>query len=411
VLSVNLAVARNNAEEKRKDAEREADKAKKARDFLVSIFRISETDVHMTARQILNVAEQRIPLEFAEQPEVRADLLATIEDINRTLGRTIPAAMILEARGPVQLLSAQWVNNKPVAPQALLFPEDRLTLAADAEVKLVFLSDLHQEQLKSSRKVILGRKGCEPADAVTERTQDILMTFVRLPKGTFYMGWDGQKKGTKTEIKEDFEIAVHTVTQGQWQAVMGNNPSHFSRKGNGKDSVLDISDEELKLFPVESVSWDNAQEFIKKLSEKERGRGFLYRLPTEAEWEYACRGGATSEEECSYHFYFAKPTNDLSSEQANFNGNNPFGKAPKGKFLGRPTRVGAYPPNKLGLCDMHGNVWQWCANPFQGDSDRVYRGGCWRGIGTVCQAASRSGEAPGTWYYDRGFRLVRVPVR
>ena len=126
--------------------------------------------------------------------------------------------------------------------------------------------------------------------------------------------------------------------------------------------VKDISDEELKLFPVERVSWDDAQEFIKKLNEKKRGSGWLYRLPTEAEWEYACRGGATSEEECSYHFYFDKPTNDLSSEQANFNGNYPFGKAPKGKYLGRPTRVGAYPPNKLGLCDMHGNVWQWCAD-------------------------------------------------
>jgi hypothetical protein len=71
----------------------------------------------------------------------------------------------------------------------------------------------------------------------------------------------------------------------------------------------DSAGRELKLFPVESVSWDDAQEFIKKLNEKERGRGYLYRLPTEAEWEYACRGGAASEEECSYHFYFATPTN------------------------------------------------------------------------------------------------------
>ena len=70
----------------------------------------------------------------------------------------------------------------------------------------------------------------------------------------------------------------------------------------------------MKQFPVESVSWDDVQEFIKKLNEKEKGKGYLYRLPSEAEWEYACRGGATSEEECSYHFYFAKPTNDLSSK-------------------------------------------------------------------------------------------------
>ena len=177
--------------------------------------------------------------------------------------------------------------------------------------------------------------------------------------------------------------------------------------------VKDISDEELKLFPVESVSWDDAQEFLQKLNEKERGRGYLYRLPTEAEWEYACRGGATSEAECSYHFFVDKPTDDLSSNQANFNGENPFGNAPKGPYLGRPTRVGAYPPNKLGLCDMHGNVWQWCNDLFvPGGSDRVIRGGSWNSIGSGCRAAARNGYAP----TDRnsivfGFRLARVPVR
>ena len=169
-----------------------------------------------------------------------------------------------------------------------------------------------------------------------------------------------EQAGKKTEIKEAFEIAVHTVTQGQWQAVMGNNPSYFSRKGGGKGKVKDIKDEDLKHFPVENVSWNDVQEFIKKLNEKEKGSGYVYRLPSEAEWEYACRGGATSEEECSYHFYFATPTNDLSSKQANFDGHYPFGKGEKGPYLGRTTKVGSYPPNKLGLYDMHGNVSQWC---------------------------------------------------
>ena len=160
---------------------------------------------------------------------------------------------------------------------------------------------------------------------------------------------------------------------------------------------------------MENVSWDDAQEFIKKLNEKEVGRGYLYRLPTEAEWEYACRGGATSEEECSYHFYFDKPTNDLSSSKANFNGNEPFGKAPKGPWLMRPTRVGAYPSNKLGLCDMHGNVWQW-TDTAQG-SGRVDRGGSWRDNSRGCRAADRFGLPPTVRNMNLGFRLARVPVR
>ena len=232
------------------------------------------------------------------------------------------------------------------------------------------------------------------------------MKFVRLPAGTFYMGWDGEKKGTKTAIKEDFEIAIHTVTQGQWQELMGNNPSHFARAGGGKAQVKDIADADLKQFPVEQVTWDNCQQFIKVLNERERANTWTYRLPNEAEWEYACRGGATSEKECSYHFYFDQPTNQITSHLANFNG---FDQVPdpslKGPSLGRPTKVGAYKPNRLGLHDMHANVCQWCADLVDG-SFRVYRGGCWAEDVLHCRATSRekfSGSGSGV-----GFRLVRV---
>jgi formylglycine-generating enzyme required for sulfatase activity len=237
------------------------------------------------------------------------------------------------------------------------------------------------------------------------------MKFVPLPKATFYMGWNGQKDSTKkTDIKEDFEIAIHTVTQGQWQDVMGKNPSWFSRDGKGKDKVKDIKDEDLKHFPVEMVSWNEAQEFIKKLNEKEKGSGYEYRLPTSAEWEYACRGGATSEEECSYHFYFAKPTNDLSSTQANFNGNSPFGKGEKGPHLGRTTKVGSYAPNKLGLYDMHGNVWQWCEDLYDSeDSARVIRGGGGDNDGFGCHARYVGWRDPTVQRRYLGFRLARVP--
>src|SRR5262249_24164407 len=162
-----------------------------------------------------------------------------------------------------------------------LYLDDRLTLTADAQVQLVILSDLHKERLKPGREATIDFTGCQPADAVLERDSSILMTFVSLPKGSFYRGWSVTRDSFwKTEIKEDFAIAEHPVTQGQWQAVMGNNPSWFSRKGNSRGHVVDISDEELKLFPVEMVSWHDIEDFLKKLNTKERRHGYLYRLPT-----------------------------------------------------------------------------------------------------------------------------------
>ena len=240
------------------------------------------------------------------------------------------------------------------------------------------------------------------------------MKFVPLPKGTFYMGWNGEKgSAKKTEIKEDFEIAIHTVTQGQWQEVMGKNPSYFSRDGEGKDKVKDIKDEDLKQFPVETVSWDDAQEFIKKLNEKEKGSGYLYRLPSEAEWEYACRGGATSEEECSYHFYFDKPTNDLSSKQANFNGNYPFGKADKGPYLGRHDESGLVCAEQVGAVR---HAWQRVAmvrGPVRSEGLGPGVPGRRLGQRRPGTAGRRTAAGSRRSYRDRilGFRLARVPVR
>lgn len=413
-FNTRLTDERNVALGKKLLAEQEGANAKAVRDFLVSIFKKAERDVagaNVTVGQLLQEAETRIPDEFKDQAELRGELDKAISEVKRGIARRTPQAMILEVRGEVQLQSASGATRAAVA-QALVNLDDRLTLAQDAQVQLVFLLDLHKERLKAGREVTVATKGCEPADAVLERDPSVLMTFVRLPKGTFYMGWNGTKgSARKTAIKEDFEIAVHDVTQGQWEAVMGkdNNRSAFSRLGGSRLDLLDVSDEELKLFPVETVSWDDAQAFIRKLNDQERGSGYLYRLPTEAEWEYACRGGASSEEECSYHFYVDQPTNDLSAEQANFNGNYPFGKAPWRPHLKRPTRVGAYPSNKLGLCDMHGNVCQWCQDLLtpQG-SRRVIRGGCWLFTAELCQASKRGGPEPANRNNTLGLRLARV---
>jgi formylglycine-generating enzyme required for sulfatase activity len=236
------------------------------------------------------------------------------------------------------------------------------------------------------------------------------MKFVKVPKGTFWMGGGSVGPPTKrVEITEDFELAAYTVTQEEWQAVMGNNPSYFSRQGKGKDRVKDIADADLKRFPVETVSWNDVQEFLKKLNEQQKGKSRLYRLPTEMEWEYACRGASSSKEECFFDFYFDKPTNDLSSTQANFRGGFPAGKGAIGPTLDRPTKLGSYAPNKLGLYDMHGNMWQWCqdlSNPT--DPGRVIRGGSWCDFVQCCRAAFHFVNSQSLRSSSVGFRLARV---
>jgi formylglycine-generating enzyme required for sulfatase activity len=239
------------------------------------------------------------------------------------------------------------------------------------------------------------------------------MKFVKVPRGTFWMGWDSDEKQSKrVEIKQDFELAAYLVTQEQWQAVMGYNPSWFSRTGGGKDKVKSIVDADLQRFPVENVTWYDAQQFLRNLNDKQKGKGWLYRLPSEAEWEYACRNAATTREACSFDYYFDQPTNDLSSTQANFDGNRPAGKGAKGPYLKRPTRVGSYAPNQLKLYDMHGNVLQWCGDVLDDawGECRVFRGGGWFFEASYCCAANRITREPTYLSYDLGFRLARIPV-
>src|SRR5262249_13107004 len=148
--------------------------------------------------------------------------------------------------------------------------------------------------------------------------------LVRVGKGKFTMGSpkDEEDRGAdeaerEVEIPHDFYLGVHEVTQGEWVALMKDNPSHFSRTGAGKESVKDVSDADLARFPVEMVSHDDVMAFVERLNEREKDklRGWRYSLPTEAEWEYACRGGASSSRE---PFHFTKPCGWLSPEQANF---------------------------------------------------------------------------------------------
>lgn len=231
------------------------------------------------------------------------------------------------------------------------------------------------------------------------------MKFVWIPPGSFLMGSSKEEKSRKQDetqhkvtLTKGFYMGVYTVTQEQWKAVMGNNPSKFL-----------IASE--KNLPVEQVNWSECQEFLKKLQEKE---GRPYRLPTEAEWEYACRAGTSTP------FYCGET---ISTDQANYNGNylygNGNGNGKKGIYREKTMPVGSFPPNPWGLYDMHGNVWQWCQDWFEeqypkkdvvdpvgmtGES-RVLRGGSWIDNPLECRSAYRGGSRPALRHSLVGFRV------
>ena len=197
-----------------------------------------------------------------------------------------------------------------------------------------------------------------------EVANSIGLKLVHIPAGKFVMGMPKTEKilyaneaEHEVEITNAFYMGAFEVTQEQYEKVMGNNPSWFSPNGSGKDKVKGM---DTQSFPVEEVEWAKAVEFCKKLSElpKEAKAGRKYRLPTEAEWEYTCRAGTKT------RFAFG---DELTLDQANFDGRFLNGGMEPGKKLGRTCKVGSYKPNAWGLYEMHGNVWEWCQDWYQPD--------------------------------------------
>ena len=239
----------------------------------------------------------------------------------------------------------------------------------------------------------------ENKDSPKDFTNSIGMKFVWIRPGSFMMGSPKEEKERhdketqhKVTLTKGFFMGVHLVTQEQWKEVMGNNPSRF--KGE-------------KDLPVESVSWNDCQEFIKKLQEKDKKP---YRLPSEAEWEYACRAGTTTP------FHFGET---ISTEQANYDGTFTYGDGKKGVFREKTTPVGSFSANAWGLHDMHGNVIQWCqdwhseypqkevVDPQGAEKGelRVQRGGSWNNLPEFCRSASRHMHVPGSRDNYIGIRL------
>jgi formylglycine-generating enzyme required for sulfatase activity len=268
------------------------------------------------------------------------------------------------------------------------------------------------------------------------------MKLAKIPGGKFQMGSPRDEEersddeGPQHEVEiSEFYLGVYEVTVGQFRAfVKAADSQTEAEKGDGAFGLVGgVRKKEKSIIwktpgfvrgedsPVTCVSWKDARAFcdwLNKQADKKRPGGWMYRLPREAEWEYACRGWASS-----YQVFHLGSS--LSSVQANFDGNYPYGGAGKGEYLKRTAKVGSYKANAFGLYDMHGNVWEWCADwcgdryyssspkrdpvgPFKG-SNRVIRGGSWRSDGGYCRSAYRGGSTPENRDSSSGFRVALVP--
>ncbi len=274
--------------------------------------------------------------------------------------------------------------------------------------------------------IIFRKLGSLLAKPAKKLTNSISMTLVRIEPGSFQMGTtkeqidqllrlfrDSEREGFDAEqpqhlvkITRPFYLGTHPVTQGQYKAIMGSNPSHFK----GSDDL-----------PVENVSWLDAVSFCNKMSEKDKRTAFYringtdvadvggngYRLPTEAEWEYACRAGSAT------LFPFGDDAGKLGEHAWCFSNSQ-----------SKTHLVGQKSPNAWGLYDLLGNVYEWCADWYDekyyawssaadppgasGASYRVFRGGCWHFDAGGCRPAARAGNAPETRGSCVGFRVAAV---
>lgn len=250
-----------------------------------------------------------------------------------------------------------------------------------------------------------------PKTHTVQLSEEVALTLVHIPEGSFLMG-SPEGEGYSDEHPQHevtlkpFWLGQFPVTQAQYEAVMGRNPATFRLGGN---------------HPVETVTWHDAVAFCQRLSEQTQ---MEFRLPSEAEWEYACRAGTTTP-------FHTGPT--ITTDLANYRGTDrehgdqlisgSYGSGPKGMFREQTIRVGQFPPNAFGLYDMHGNVWEWCADHYydsyrgtptnntpwlSNDNNslrRILRGGSWYVNPENCRSAFRHRESPDFQGYAISFRV------
>jgi eukaryotic-like serine/threonine-protein kinase len=356
------------------------------------------------------------------QPKTLASEPSSPKISNPTSSPTIksppqPAAQTVEAQAPAPTAT----TSKPTVAgrrQLLKF----LGLSGGA-IGAFFLTQLFNKPSAGLREISFTSVRLNSAGQIVERPQGsaltfqedlgngVSMTMVKIPAGRFMMGSPDNEKDRRSDESPqhlvtvpEFYLGQTLVTQAQWQALMGSNPSKF--QGNSK-------------LPVDSVSWLDAMYFCQKLSQK---TGQIYRLPSEAEWEYACRAGTTTP------FAFSET---ITPEIVNYDGNYPYGGAAKGEYRQKTTPVGSFPANAFGLYDMHGNLWEWCLDEWQdnynnaptdgstrgdinsrgSDKIRLLRGGSWGSNARYCRSAYRNSLTASYRDGNVGLRVVSGSAR
>lgn len=318
-------------------------------------------------------------------------------------------------------------------------------LQAVGEPALPALRDLVEttKDLEAARR---GRQAIRAIILAARKSKTLGLEMVLIEAGEFQMGSPRNEANRRPEeqphrvrITRPFLLGAHEVTQQEYEQLVKTNPSWFAGTGLGKDRVID---KDTRRFPVEHVTWYEAIEFCNRLSEADgyppyyrladvqRAAGAIqsaqvfiaggngYRLPTEAEWEYACRAGTTT----PFHYGVNSTGREANTKSGAATG---YGAPPSWPSIGRTTKVGSYAANFWGLHDMHGNAAEWCWDWYDKDyypaapvddphgpergTQRVLRGGSWLLNDSSCRSASRFSHAPDTRNYYGGFRVARTP--
>ncbi len=370
-------------------------------------------------------------LEWANQLWKSAKLhVSQLQQLQRQLQESHDRAKHLQAQLDQALHeNATWSETLRERETVIVYLQDQFAQPQPKQDQVIQTLDTPHTPHLTPHTPHLTPHTSHPTPHTSHLTETVSLETIALPGGSFWMG------SPDTEAERDINESPHhkvivapcafgkfLVTQAQWRVVaalpkinrsLSLCPSNFEENEPSRVTLIDPLGVSLRDRPVEQVSWYDAIEFCDRLSAH---TGHLYRLPSEAEWEYACRAGTTTP------FCFG---DTLSPDQANFDGNYTYGNGVSGTYRQETTPIGTFQtPNTFGLYDMHGNVWEWCADhwhenyedaPVNGqaweDEDsgtyRILRGGAWYCLPGLCRSAQRHWNQPDTGGSGIGFRVVR----